>query len=620
MKRSPVRRLPGASVRTKIILIAVSALVAALLATTWSVRELVRTIIIDQKLTTADLLTTSILHDIKYSLSRPELEVNPAIIPKYMTYYRTITSIVIYGPGGSPLAASDRDAPSTRTRDASILAALREARPTLAVGRPTLQGLQARSIAPILRGSSIIGAIEIDLSIKDIEQTLDAINRQIAWILAAEALGVSALLFVLLRQVVLRRLGRLLTVTHAVAAGDYGVRVDDSTADEIGELARAFDRMTTDLTASKREIESYNAQLQSRIRAATQELQQAYEDLKNTQGQLIRKEKMASLGVLIAGIAHEINTPVAAILNVSRSLERRLDGLPADLERLTSVPGPLATSIVPLVRELIEASTAAQHSLSYRELRALEELLAEQGVSEPREMANRLSALNFTSHERVKAYAACLRSDAMFSFAESYASIAQAARISRTGSQKIGEIVRALKYYAHSDDERLTPLQINDSIQTALVLLGHKLKGAVVIRTDLQADLPTVSCTSDIHQVWTNLIGNAIDAIEERSPGAAGSIQVRTRLQEPWLVIEIEDDGVGIRSEVRERIFDPFFTTKDIGKGTGLGLCIVMGILDKLSARIDLESQPGRTVFRVSLPTSASGETTVNGNSDAVAA
>jgi two-component system, NtrC family, sensor kinase len=602
-----MKGLPGTSVRTKIILVAVGALVVALLATAWCVRELVRTVIVDQKLTTADLLTTSILHDIKYSLSGPSLDVNPAIIPKYMTYYRTITRIVIYDPSGMPLADSDRDASGPRTTDVAILAALQRAKPTLAVEHPARQGLHVRSIAPILRGSSIMGALEIDLSIKDIEQTLGAINRQIGWILAVEAVGISTFLFVLLRQVVLLRLGRLLTVTHAVAAGDYGVRVEDSTSDEIGELARAFDRMTADLTASKHEIESHNIQLQDRVRAATQELQQAYEDLKNTQGQLIRKEKMASLGVLIAGIAHEINTPVAAILNVSRNLERRLEGLPTDLERLTSGPGPAAADIVPLVRELIEMSARTHPSLTYKELRALETLLALEGVAQPREMANRLAVLNMTSHERVRTHITCLRSDAAFSFAESCASIAQAARISRTGSQKIGEIVRALKYYAHSDEERLTPLQINDSIQTALVLLGHKLKGAVAIRTELQDDLPRVSCTSDIHQVWTNLIGNAIDAIEERAPGSAGTIQIRTRLDGDWLLVEVEDDGAGIPEEVRERIFDPFFTTKDIGKGTGLGLCIVTGILGKLQGRIDLDSRPGRTVFRVALPTGVSG-------------
>jgi two-component system, NtrC family, sensor kinase len=604
-ERAPA--LPGVSVRTKIIVVAVGALLVALIATAWSVRDLARKVIVDQKLTTADLLTTSILHDIKYSLSGPDLEVSPAIIPKYMTYYRTITHITIYDPRGNALATSEREGDASHGRDAAIVAALRQAKPTLAVEPRARQGLHVRSIAPILRGSRIMGALELDLSIEDIEQTLGAINRQMAWTMAIEALAVSVLLFVLLRQVVLKRLGRLLSVTQAVAAGEHEARVDDRAGDEIGVLARAFDRMTADLTASKREIEGYNVQLQDRVRAATQELQQAYEDLQSTQGQLIRKEKMASLGVLIAGIAHEINTPVGAILNVSRNLERRLDAVPAELERLTSDPALAGIGVVPLVRELIESSATSQPGPSYKELRALEKLLTEIGVAEPRDMANRLSALNFVSHDRVRAHAECLRSEAAFSFAESHASIAQAARISRTGSQKIGEIVRALKYYAHSDDERLTPIQINDSIHTALVLLGHKLKGTVSIHTELYEKLPLVSCTSDIHQVWTNLIGNAVDALEERSPATTGTIQIRTSLADEQVVVEIEDDGAGIPEEARERIFDPFFTTKDIGKGTGLGLCIVTGILGKLSARIDLESRPGRTVFRVALPVGASG-------------
>jgi C4-dicarboxylate-specific signal transduction histidine kinase len=169
--------------------------------------------------------------------------------------------------------------------------------------------------------------------------------------------------------------------------------------------------------------------------------------------------------------------------------------------------------------------------------------------------------------------------------ADAYGSIAQGVAIAETSSQKIAEIVRALKYYARSDTDRVESIQINESIHIALVLLRNHLKNRVRVETDLAPGLPPVLGTGELNQIWTNLLTNACDAIEESGPDHAGLVHVATLRAEDKL----------------QKVFDPFYTTKDIGKGTGLGLSIVSGIVTKLGGTVTVTSRPGATTFEISL-------------------
>jgi len=412
----------------------------------------------------------------------------------------------------------------------------------------------------------------------------------------------AAILFVLLRGAILNRLERLTSGTRALATGRYDIRVNDKQNDEIGVLASAFNTMAADLERSKMEIEGHNRVLQLRVREATAESIKAYDDLKSTQSQLVLNEKMASLGVLIAGIAHEINTPVGAILNVSRVLDRSVQALPQELERIRQESAVSFDVIRAGLEDLVRAASQASATASYQEVRAVERMLQEAGVADYRATASMLAKYNFTSPQLILQHIDCLRLPSFLAFAEPMARIAQAANISAASSQKIGEIVRALKYYAYSDKDRIEPVQINDSIQTALILLKNQLKHAVTVVTEYQAELPKVACSSDIHQVWTNLLTNAVDAIAMARGADPGKIEIATRSADGEVVVVVTDNGGGIPPQIRERIFDPFFTTKDIGKGTGLGLSIVAGIIKKHRGTISVESAPGRTTFTVRLP------------------
>jgi signal transduction histidine kinase len=177
--------------------------------------------------------------------------------------------------------------------------------------------------------------------------------------------------------------------------------------------------------------------------------------------------------------------------------------------------------------------------------------------------------------------------------------IAQAATITRTSAAKISEIIRALKYYAYTDKAKIELTNINESVRTALVLLKNMLKYSIAVTTEFADDLPLIPCTSEIHQVWTNLLANACDAIQEQGGDHAGAITVETHHIEGHVLVRVTDNGVGIPEDLKNKIFDPFFTTKDIGKGTGLGLSIVSGIIKKHGGKIEVTSQPGRTCFEV---------------------
>ncbi len=597
-----VPRLPALSIRTKIIVTVAITLALAQLITALLIRNVVNEYIVAQKMTTADILTTSILHDIKYAGHVELHAVGPPIIAKYLTYYRDISRMTIYSDSLAVVASSNLVAGSRGLQDPEVGDALRRAKPTLRVSAPRDGEIQIRSVAPILQGSRIVGILDLDVSIRDVSVTLHAIDERILAIMTVKLVVLAAILFVLLRGTILNRLQRLTSGTRALATGRYDIRVNDRQNDEIGVLANAFNTMAADLERSKSEIEDHNRVLQLRVREATAESVKAYEDLKNTQSQLVLNEKMASLGVLIAGIAHEINTPVGAILNVSRVLERSVQSLPSELERIRNESAVPFDAIRAGLEDLVRAASQESATASYQEVRTVERMLQEAGVVDYRATASMLAKYNFTSPQQVLQHIDCLRLPSFLAFAEPMARIAQTANISAASSQKIGEIVRALKYYAYSGKDRIESVQINDSIQTALILLKNQLKHTVNVTTDYQADLPKLACSSDIHQVWTNLLSNAVDAIAVTRDADPGSIEIVTRSAGDDVVVVVTDNGAGIPLQIQERIFDPFFTTKDIGKGTGLGLSIVAGIIKRHRGTISVESVPGRTRFTVRLP------------------
>ncbi len=173
------------------------------------------------------------------------------------------------------------------------------------------------------------------------------------------------------------------------------------------------------------------------------------------------------------------------------------------------------------------------------------------------------------------------------------------------GAGRISELVRALKSYSYLDQAPLQSVDIHQGLNDTLVILRSKLKHGVAVRREYASDLPHIQAYgSELNQVWTNLIDNAIDALlAEDNPTADPVITLRTYQHGEWVVVEVEDNGPGVPAEALPRLFDPFFTTKPPGKGSGLGLNISHNIIvQKHKGKIDIDSQPGRTRFTVRLP------------------
>jgi signal transduction histidine kinase len=163
---------------------------------------------------------------------------------------------------------------------------------------------------------------------------------------------------------------------------------------------------------------------------------------------------------------------------------------------------------------------------------------------------------------------------------------------------RISEIVKALKTYTYMDQAPVQPVDVREGLDSTLVILHNKLKEGVAVVRDYADDLPVIQAyASELNQVWTNLIDNAIDAMQGR-----GTLTIRARREDPWVVVEFEDDGPGIPEEHRSEIFDPFYTTKSPGEGTGLGLNISLNLVQKHQGQITVTSEPGRTCFAVRLP------------------
>ncbi len=589
--------------RLKLICMVAGALALAIIAATLMLRHMLYQNLLQEKKTIADVITTSIVQDIKYEYQQDrESPLSDGIIIKYITYYRMIKRISLYDIQFKDIADSESGYVSTITQNPDIILALSKAKPTVKIIELDEENLAIHSITPILQGSKIFAAVVIDISIQDISDSLSAINHRIGFIFVVTVLISSVAIIIMLRRSILPRLKHLISITREIASGNYKIRVEDRQSDEIGQLAQAFNRMTTDLEKSKQALEAYHARnLEQKI----QELDNAYKELKNAQSQLVHNEKMASLGILVSGIAHEINTPLGAISNVSRSIVKRINLLPElfDYFILLRV-NPLDQLAVACLRELIGTSMCTCNFPLLKEIQTIEDFLRQAGVDNWRGITRTLVNINFYDIEKVEKYLDCFRNPILFRLIEVIGIVAQAAKISEASCNRIQEIVRALRYYAYLDKDKIELIQVNDSIQTALILLRNKLKYKVDVLTDLDPNIPPIGFTSEIHQIWTNLLNNAYDAIEEMGEDYTGQIVVSSRRVDEYVIVTVSDNGVGIPEDKSGNIFDPFFTTKDIGRGTGLGLSVVSGIVRRHNGIVRVQQLREPTILEVLLPLS----------------
>jgi len=316
---------------------------------------------------------------------------------------------------------------------------------------------------------------------------------------------------------------------------------------------------------------------------------------------------MISLGKLSAGLAHELNNPAAAIERSALLLEERLD----EAERAARTLGASRLSEQQLAAiDAVRASCLAKGVLGVlspiqqaeRE-DAIADWLAHRGLDTA--IAGPLAETSVTldALDRIAAEVGGPPLDAVLRWAAAGCSVRGLAAEIQEAAIRISGLVTAIKGFTHMDQATIAaPLELAPNLTNTVAVLRSKArKKSVAVAITVEPDLPRVrGFGGELNQIWANLIDNALDAAPQ-----AGHVEVTAAREHGRVVVRVVDDGPGIAAEIRDRIFDPFFTTKPVGHGTGLGLDIVRRLVIHNDARIDVESRPGRTEFRVSLPIAA---------------
>ncbi len=373
--------------------------------------------------------------------------------------------------------------------------------------------------------------------------------NDITWWLAGVTIvlaGLVVLCTFLIAHGITDPLNNLIRTARSMAEGHLDQRVQIRSSDEVGVLGATFNDMARALSAREEQLRELNKNLEAMVRQRTLELEKsnealrnAYVELQNAQEQLIQTEKMASLGQLVAGIAHEIKNPLNFIYGNTGFLAdytRRLQCLLEAFERLSS--------------------------LSAQDRAFMEQAKAQANYEFVREDLPTLID-NFTD-----------------------------------GASRINNIVSDLRTFSRMDADSISEIDLHSTIDMSLNLLRNQYKDRIEIHRDY-GELPRIQgYAGKLGQVFLNLLSNAFQAIRDK-----GEVWIRTRSDNGFVAVEIQDSGVGIPKEHMKRLFEPFFTTKPVGQGTGLGLSISYGIVAQHHGRISVaQAEPSGSIFTVHLP------------------
>jgi signal transduction histidine kinase len=318
-----------------------------------------------------------------------------------------------------------------------------------------------------------------------------------------------------------------------------------------------------------------------------------------------QNEKMMALGKLSAGLAHELNNPASAIVRDSLTLKKHLEHEPESIKTIFTIkmePEQI-TAISDKLFMLLDEKNATRLSLKQRTHREDEiiEWLDEHGIENGYDIAESFVDFNFTIEtlETFNQHVPDGNLTHVLNWVSDMLITEKMVRDIQESARRIAELVSSVKTFTHMDraqDKQYADIHIG--IRNTLTMLGYKIrKGNINVVEDFDETLPDVKALiGELNQVWTNLIDNAIDAME---PAGKGTLTIKTRRDREFVEVFVADDGPGIAPDIQTMIFDPFFTTKEMGKGTGMGLEVVQRIVKQHRGSIKVKSEPGHTVFSV---------------------
>jgi signal transduction histidine kinase len=359
-------------------------------------------------------------------------------------------------------------------------------------------------------------------------------------------------------------------------------------------------RNLAELKATQQAMQAVQDNLEITVKNRTQELIETLENLKAAQEQMILNEKLATLGQLVAGVAHEINTPIAAI---KAAIENMMDYIPSLVDKMPGLLANAAPEIRTLFQTLIHQSISESKTLTNKEERALRKQYETQlqaiGLKEARYFASLLVSNGFRGDPE-PFYPLFLDDNAkeLLQVASNIINLTSNIHIMNQATDKTRKIVYSLKNFAHfQSEEELREINVNDSIEDILTLYYNQLKKGIEVIRKYGKVSSILGYADQIGQIWTNIIYNAIQAMN-----FVGKITISTYNVAEGVEVAIQDNGPGIPASIQNKIFEPFFTTKPKGEGTGMGLDIVRKIIQKHNGSIRFESEPGNTTFYITFP------------------
>ena len=378
-----------------------------------------------------------------------------------------------------------------------------------------------------------------------------------------------------------------LPYSRATAATGYSEANEDSKVlllprSKIKEMIHQHDELTTALVHV----------MSTRIRQFTKMQQQ--------------NDKMMALGKLSAGLAHELNNPSAAVVRSARSLKKHLSYLPEHFKQVISIRTDEDT--INFVNEMVfNKAEEGIRDLKMNERAAIEDEIAEwledAGFEDGYELSENFVDFGFTLHDmdNIKSR---LRDDdikAVINWLSQVLTTEKLVNEIEDASERINKLVTSVKSYTHMDQApEKHAADIHKGINSTLTMLRHKLDKAGIKVDKEYGELPDVCLyVSEMNQVWTNLIDNAIDAMGQSDQQV---LTISTQVENDHARIDITDTGEGIPADIKDQIFDPFFTTKPVGQGTGLGLDVVQQIITQHNGSISVDSKTGQTTFTICLP------------------
>lgn len=392
------------------------------------------------------------------------------------------------------------------------------------------------------------------------------------------------------------------TVEGGIILSD-GVEIDVTASKRVEEALREsetrFRLLSEDLERKVAERTDELKQANDDLRKTNRDLGDALRELNETQSQLVQSEKLAALGQLAAGIAHELNTPLGAIASSIRSMMDILQRKVLDLSRFLPALNEEERQVFETILQESLAHAGRVDALTDRKARKdLEKILKDAGIPGS-DTAARLIA-DMGAHglkERLAGMLMVEKRDGILGAVSNIASIRRLGAIINVASERAATVVGALQsYLRHDPDLECTNVSVDTEIDTILTLFHNKIKSGVIIKKNCPVACRVRGNRDKLNQLWINLLNNAFQAINWQ-----GTVEIEVSKKDGWVSVSIIDSGPGIPDAIAERIFEPFFTTKKHGEGMGLGLDICKKIVENHNGIIEFKSAPGRTCFTVLL-------------------